>query len=61
MINYIRSNKVTAEQLLNTNDSAWSDDAFLKPVVVDSWLMFGRSIILELNSDRNLIFNELKF
>lgn len=56
MINYIRSNKVTAEQLLNTNDSAWSDDAFLKPVVVDSWLMFGKNIIVKLNCRRKFNF-----
>lgn len=47
MINYIRSKKVTAEQLLTTNDSDWSDDAFLKPAVVDSWLMFGKHITIK--------------
>lgn len=48
MINYIRSKNVTAEKLLTTNDSAWADDAFLKPIVVDSWLMFGKSITIKL-------------
>lgn len=43
MINYIRTQKLTPDQLLSAQETAWQDDAYLKPVVVDSWLMFGKS------------------
>lgn len=43
MINYIKTHSLTAEKLLEINEVAWNDDKYMKPVEVDSWLMFGRN------------------
>lgn len=41
MINYIKTHKITADNFLSMNQVLWNDDAYLKPVDVDAWLMFG--------------------
>lgn len=41
MINYIRTHQVTAEKIRNADKVLWLDDTYLKPVIVDEWLMFG--------------------
>lgn len=41
MINYIKSHKVSAEKLAGLSEVLWNDDKYMKPVEVDSWLMFG--------------------
>lgn len=42
MVNYIRANKSEANEFIGDDvQSKWNDDLYLKPVVVDSWLMFG--------------------
>lgn len=41
MINYIKTHKTTADRLVSINEVLWNDDTYLKPVEVDSWLMFG--------------------
>lgn len=43
MINYIRTHNTTAEQIMSASKAFWSDDAYLKPVLVDFWLMFGKN------------------
>lgn len=42
MINYIKTHKVSADSLLSMKEVLWNDDTYMKPVEVDSWLMFGR-------------------
>lgn len=42
MINYIKTHKVSADQFVSMAEVLWNDDAYMKPVEVDSWLMFGR-------------------
>lgn len=44
MINYIKTHSVTAESFAGINEVLWNDDKYLKPVEVDSWLMFGRCL-----------------
>lgn len=41
MINYIRTHNSTAEQIMSAEKALWIDDAYLKLVLVDFWLMFG--------------------
>lgn len=41
MINYIRTHKIEPSQMKTVSQSLWDDDIYLKPVVVDAWLMFG--------------------
>lgn len=46
MINYIRTHKIEAAQMSTVKQSLWEDDVYLKPVVVDFWLMFGTYFVL---------------
>lgn len=41
MINYIRTHSVTLDTFTGINEVLWKDDKYMKPVEVDSWLMFG--------------------
>lgn len=41
MINYIKTHKSTAEDVLQMNEVHWNDDKYLKPVDVDAWLLYG--------------------
>lgn len=41
MINYIKTHKSTAEDLLQLKNVLWYDEKYLKPVEVDAWLMYG--------------------
>lgn len=41
MINYIRMKNVDASEIASIDSLVWNDDAYLKPVEVDAWLMFG--------------------
>lgn len=43
MINYIKTHKLTADDLTKTEAVLWSDDKYMKPVEVDPWLMFGKN------------------
>lgn len=42
MINYIRTHNIKPMTILNAATQLWSDDIYLKPVEIDSWLMFGK-------------------
>lgn len=42
MINYIRTHKIEPAQVKTLSQLVWKDDIYMKPVVVDSWLMFGK-------------------
>lgn len=44
MINFIKTHKTTADDLIKTNEVLWNDDKYMKPVEVDSWLMFGKCL-----------------
>lgn len=41
MINFIKTHKTTADQFLSMFEVLWNEDTYMKPVEVDSWLMFG--------------------
>lgn len=41
MINYIRTHRIESTQLQNLNPSLWDNDDYLKPVLVDAWLLYG--------------------
>ncbi|ALC47737.1 Art3, partial [Drosophila busckii] len=40
LINYIRANKLTAEQLLLTEQAQWNDEKYLKPLEYEPWLCY---------------------
>lgn len=44
MINFIKTHKTTADDLIKTNEVLWNDDKYMKPVDVDPWLMFGKCL-----------------
>lgn len=44
MINFIKTHKTTADDLIKTNEVLWNDDKYMKPVEVDPWLMFGKCL-----------------
>lgn len=44
MINYIKTHSVTADQFSGLNEVLWNDEIYMKPAVVDAWLMYGRLI-----------------
>lgn len=44
MVNYIRANKSEPHEFIgDTVQNKWDDDRYLKPIVVDNWLMFGEN------------------
>lgn len=43
MINYIRTHKTDAAEVKSLDKSAWNDEIYMKPVVIDSWLLFGKA------------------
>ncbi|XP_017111734.1 protein arginine N-methyltransferase 1 [Drosophila elegans] len=40
LINYIRANKITAEQLLSADQTLWQDEKYLKPGEYEPWLCY---------------------
>lgn len=43
MINYIRANNCDPTEFIGgAVQSKWDDDIYLKPIIIDNWLMFGK-------------------
>lgn len=42
LINYIRSKNPNIKEIMECISPLWNTDEFLKPVVQDNWLMFGK-------------------
>ncbi|XP_016975558.1 protein arginine N-methyltransferase 1 [Drosophila rhopaloa] len=40
LINYIRANKITSEQLLSADQALWQDEQYLKPGEYEPWLCY---------------------
>lgn len=40
LVNYIRQNKPEPMEIQNAVTPLWNDDAYLRPVVTESWLMY---------------------
>lgn len=49
MINYIRVTNVDASVIASIDSQVWNDEEYLKPVVVDAWLMYGEFQLLHLS------------
>lgn len=47
LINYIKTHKSTAEDIMSVDKSVWDDEKFLKPVGSDEWLMFDFDSLTE--------------
>lgn len=47
MINYIKTNKPTAEEFMKIKHPPWNDDKYLKPVENDEWLTFDFDSVSE--------------
>lgn len=59
MINYIRAHKTDADTIKSLEAQPWTDDAYLKPVVIEPWLMFGTD--RDLRSSAFLKTNDVNF
>lgn len=49
MINYIRVENAEASVIASIESQVWNDEVYLKPVVVDAWLMYGEFQLLHLS------------
>lgn len=47
LINYIKTHKPTADQIMKASKPLWDDEKYLKPVENDEWLMFDFDSITE--------------
>ncbi|XP_023176144.2 protein arginine N-methyltransferase 1 [Drosophila hydei] len=45
LINFIRGNRITAEQLLLTKQPEWNDEKYLKPIQYEPWLCYDYDAI----------------
>jgi len=45
LINYIRANKITAEQLISAEQAMWQDEKYLKPGEYEPWLCYDYEVL----------------
>ncbi|XP_016923455.4 protein arginine N-methyltransferase 1 [Drosophila suzukii] len=45
LINYIRANKITAEQLISAQQALWQDEKYLKPGEYEPWLCYDYEVL----------------
>lgn len=59
MINYIRLHTSDPSSIANADTQLWLDDKYLKPVEVDSWLMFGKITNFRFSLNLNEVFLQI--